>query len=148
MAEQDSINIARGVVEAFNNDDWERMAGLLTPDSLYRELGTQREMRGSAEIMQALQGWKQAMPDVKASVTNALASGNTALLEVVWEGTHTGPLQSPGGTIPASGKLQRTPSAFIFEITGDKVKESRNYFDMVTFLQQIGLQYATIGLEP
>jgi steroid delta-isomerase-like uncharacterized protein len=138
MAEQDSINIARGVVEAFNNDDWDRMAGLLTADSLYRELGTQRELRGPAEIIQALQGWKQAMPDVKASVTNALASGNTALLEVVWEGTHTGPLQSPGGTIPASGKRQRTPSAFIFEIEGDKVKESRNYFDMVTFLQQIG----------
>ena len=81
---------------------------------------------------------KQAMPDVKGKVTGALESGNEVVLEVTWQGTQTGPLEGPGGTIPASGKRQTTPAAWIFDFDGDKVKESRQYFDMVAFLQQIG----------
>lgn len=78
------------------------------------------------------------MPDVKGTVTNAFASGNTVVLEINWQGTHTGPLEMPSGTIPASGKRQSTPSAWIFQFEGDRIKESRSYFDMVTLLQQIG----------
>ncbi len=78
------------------------------------------------------------MPDIKGTVTNAFASGDTVALEITWEGTHTGPLEGPGGTIPASGRRQVTPSAFIFTFQADKIKESRNYFDIMTLLQQIG----------
>ena len=78
------------------------------------------------------------MPDAKGAVTNSLASGNTVTLEITWTGTHTGPLVSPAGTIPASGKSQTTPAAWILEFEGEKIKESRHYFDMVTLLSQIG----------
>ena len=138
MSGQDLVGIASGMVDAFNAADWDRAAGHLTSDAVYNELGTQRSIKGPDEIIKALQGWKQAMPDVKGTVTKASAIDNTAVLEVTWEGTHTGDLETPGGTIPASGKRQRTPAAWILEFEGDKIKESRHYFDMVTFLQQIG----------
>ncbi len=77
------------------------------------------------------------MPDVKGTVTNALASGNSVVLEITWEGTQTGPLETPDGTIPASGKRAVTPATWVFDFEGDKIKESRQYFDMVTFLSQI-----------
>lgn len=134
----DLVNIARDVVDAFNNDDWARSEAPLTPATLYNEVGTQRRLHGPAEIIPALQGWKQAMPDVKGTITNAVASGNTVTLEITWEGTQTGALEGPGGTIPASGKRQITPSAWIFEFDGEKIKESRHYFDMMSLLQQIG----------
>jgi steroid delta-isomerase-like uncharacterized protein len=134
----DVIKIAREVVDAFNASDWERSKAPLKEDTLYNEVGTERQLRGPGEIIPALQAWKEAMPDVKGKVTNALVSGNNAVLEVTWEGTHTGPLQSPGGAIPASGKRQTTPSAWVFEFEGDKIRESRNYFDMLSFLRQIG----------
>ena len=138
MAGQDLTAVASGVVDAFNKNDWERSAAALAPNSLYNEVGTQRRLQGSDEIIAALKGWKQAMPDVKGTVTKAFASGNTAVLEVIWQGTQTGPLETPGGTIPASGKSQMTPAAWIFEFEGDKIRESRQYFDMAAFLQQIG----------
>ena len=78
------------------------------------------------------------MPDVKGTVTNAFASGNNAVLEVTWEGTQTGPMDGPGGTLPPSGKRQTTRAAWVFEFDGDKIKESRQYFDMLSFMQQIG----------
>ncbi len=138
MTEQDLIKTARSVLEAFNDNDWDRFGSLMTANSLYNEVGTQRRLQGVAKISQGLQSWKEAMPDVKGTVTNAFANTDRAVLEVRWEGTHTGPLAGPGGTIPASGKPQVTTSAWVFEFEGDKIKESRNYFDMLSLLQQIG----------
>ena len=65
-------------------------------------------------------------------------AGQRVVLEVTWEGTQTGEMVTEQGTIPPSGKRQKTPSAFIFDYENGKLKESRNYFDMLTFLQQIG----------
>ena len=128
---------AKSVVEAFNNDDWDGARGLMG-DSTYNELGTQRSLAGGDAIVEALQGWKAAMPDVKGTVTSATESGQRVVLEVTWEGTQTGELESEQGTIPPSGKRQKTPSAFIFDYENGNLKESRNYFDMLTFLKQIG----------
>jgi steroid delta-isomerase-like uncharacterized protein len=128
---------ARNVVEAFNNDDWDTMRGLVG-DSTYNELGTQRSLAGADAIIEALRGWKAAMPDVKGTVTGAVEDGERVLLEVTWEGTQTGEMVTEQGTIPPSGKRQRTPSAFVFDFEGGTLKESRNYFDLLTFLKQIG----------
>lgn len=137
MAEQNLIAVAREVVDAFNVGDLERSVAPHA-NGLLNEVGTQRRLNGKDEILEALKGWKQAMPDVKGTVTNAFASGNTVVLEITWQGTQTGPLEMPSGTIPASGKRQSTPAAWIFQFDGDKIKESHHYFDMVTLLQQIG----------
>ena len=85
-------------------------------------------------------GWKQAFPDAAGAVTSAFASGDTAVLEVTWKGTHTGPLTTAEGTIPASGKRQEVPAAIFYTFEGDTIKESRHYFDSLTLLKQIGAQ--------
>ena len=138
MAEQDLIKVARGLVDAFNRSDWEGCRAALAADSLYDEVGTSRRLQGVAQIIQCLQGWKGAMPDVKGTVTNAFATGNTAVLEVTWQGTHTGPLPGPTGTLPATGKQQTTRSGWLLNFDGGRIKESRHYFDMLSFMQQIG----------
>ena len=136
MTEQELIAKARGVVDAFSAGDLERMVA--PHDGVYHEFGTQRTMNGRDEIKEGLGGWKKAMPDAKATIRNALASGNTVVLELTWEGTQTGPLETPDGTIPASGKRQVTPATWVFDFEGDRIKESRHYFDMATILSQIG----------
>ena len=137
MGEQDLIKLAKEAVESFNKDDLDRASALLGT-GVYNEVGTGRRLQGQSEILPALQGWKKAMPDVKGTVTSAVASGNTAVLEVTWQGTQTGPLEGPGGALPPSGKRQTTPAAWVFEFDGDKIKESRQYFDMMSLMQQIG----------
>ena len=110
---------AKNIVEAFNNDDWETTRELLG-DSTYNELGTQRSLAGADAIIEAMQGWKAAMPDVKGTVTSACESGQEVVLELTWEGTQTGELATEQGTIPPSGKRQRTPAAFVFQFEGGK----------------------------
>ena len=134
------VKIAREQVDAFNRGDWESMRAGLAAESHYDELGTRRKIDGPEKIVELFKGWRQAFPDAIGRVTSTVASGNKAALEVTWKGTHTGPLVTAEGTIPASGKSQETPAAFFFTFAGDKIKTSRHYFDSLTLLKQIGAQ--------
>ena len=140
MTAEQMVRIAREHVDAFGAGDWERLQAGLTPDACYDELGTQREVEGPEQIVELFKGWKQAFPDAVGTVTSAIAGGDTVALEVTWNGTHTGPLTTAEGTIPASGKHQETPAAVFFAFAGDKIKASRHYFDSLTLLKQIGAQ--------
>ena len=134
------VKIAREQIDAFNTGDWERVRAGLASDSRFDELGTERKADGPEKIVELFRGWKQAFPDAVGTVTSAIASGDTAAMEVTWKGTHTGPLTTAEGTIPASGKRQETPAVIFFTFEGDKIKESRHYFDSLTLLKQIGAQ--------
>ena len=139
MAEQDFVKAARGVVNAFNAGDWDGCKAALASDSVYDEIGTSRRMQGVAAIISAWQAWKQAMPDVKGTVDQAFASGDTVVIEITWMGTKTGPLQGPSGTIPATGKQQTARASWVLNFNGGKIKDSRHYFDMLSFMQQLGV---------
>ena len=131
------IDIAKQGIEAFNSGDWDAVKELFTANPTYNELASGRSITGADAIVEALQGWKTAFPDATGTVTNAFASGDQVSLEISWNGTHTGPLETPSGTIPASGKEQTTPASMTVILDGDKIAEERHYFDMMTLLSQI-----------
>src|SRR3970282_1014158 len=108
------IKVAREQVDAFNSGDWERVRAGLVSDARYDELGTERKIEGPEKIVEVFKGWKQAFPDAAGTVTSAFASGDTAVLEVTWKGTHTGPLTTAEGPLPASGKRQETAGALFY----------------------------------
>jgi steroid delta-isomerase-like uncharacterized protein len=139
MTEQTLIDAARGAVDAFNADDWDAYEAGLTADSVYDEVGTSRRIEGVAAIIATMQGWKQAFPDVKGTIDHAFADGDTVVLEVTWKGTHSGPLRGPSGAIPATGRQQTTRTSWVLTFDGDKVTNSRHYFDMLSLLQQLGV---------
>jgi steroid delta-isomerase-like uncharacterized protein len=132
------IRLAREHVEAFNESDWERLQAGLAADARYHELATQRKVEGQEKVVELYKGWKTAFPDAAGNVTSAVGSGNMAALEVTWTGTHNGPLETADGTIPASGKRQETPAVIVFTFEGGKIKDDRQYFDLMTLLKQIG----------
>jgi steroid delta-isomerase-like uncharacterized protein len=134
------VKIAREQVDAFSSGNWELLRGTLAYDSRYHELGTQRKIEGPEKIVELFKAWKSAFPDGAGTVTSTVSNGNQVALEVTWKGTHSGPLETAEGTIPASGKHQETPAAIFFTFEGNKIKESRHYFDSLTLLKQIGAQ--------
>jgi steroid delta-isomerase-like uncharacterized protein len=135
---KDPITIARENVEAGNAQDWPRFKATLADGVVYDEVGTGRKLKGADQWVEAYQGWFQAFPDVKGNITNAFASGDTAIVELTWDGTQTGPLVGPAGTIPPSGKRQKTRATLVLTIDDGKIKEAHHYFDMLSLLQQIG----------
>ena len=135
---QGAEKLGRALVDAHSVGDWAAVKGALSPDSVYEEYGTQRRIEGSDAIVAALQGWRRAFPDVKGTVNRVTSGENTAALEITWRGTHMGPLETPNGSVPASGKPLDLQTFWVVDIQDDSVRSSRHYFDTLTILQQIG----------
>ncbi len=135
MPDQPLIDAARAYIEAFNSADWDRFEAILTPDSVYDEVGTGRRAEGREAILELFEGWKHTMPDARGTVTSALASGSEVVLEVSWKGTMTG----PWGDTPATGRQQTTRAALFLRFSGEAVSESRQYFDSLALLQELGV---------
>ncbi len=138
MASSDPTAIAGELIDAFNQSDWARFKALLAPDVHYEETGTQRRIQGADAYVQLCQGWKNALPDVTGTIRNTVASNNTVVQEITWDGTHTGLLESPSGTIPPSGNRIVTQASLWLILQGDKAQEIHHYLDVLTLLQQIG----------
>jgi steroid delta-isomerase-like uncharacterized protein len=132
------IDAAKAPELAYNDKNWNAVRASVTSDVLYDEIATRRRLQGADQVIAAWQGWAKAFPDSKATFNNAFASGTTVVLELTWQGTHTGPLETPAGTIAATGKRIEVRGCVVSELVGDKTKVQRHYFDMATLLEQIG----------
>ena len=135
---QDNIGVLRDQIEAFCAKDWSRFKATLSDDAVYMEKPTQRRVQGAEAIMQLVKGWADAFPDPTAKIIKTFAAGDTAVVELEWQGTHKGPLAGPMGSIPPTGKRGKVDAIQIATFERGKVKELHHYFDLVTLLQQLG----------
>ena len=140
--QEDRSRRAEEVVEAYNNGDWERFRASHASDVVYEEVGTGQRAEGMDEYMQLLEGWQQAIPDGAAMIRCTVQSGDTVVMELVWKGTQTGDLQTPGGTVPASGRQIEVEATMWSDFEGDQVRKTRHYVDIMTMLQQLGADTA------
>jgi steroid delta-isomerase-like uncharacterized protein len=139
LSPQQLIDAGKAPTLAYNQKDWNAVRASITPDFIYDEVGTGRKVQGVDQTITLFKGWAEAIPDSKATVDNAVASGNTVLLELTWRGTHSGPLQTPKGSFAATGKKIEIRACAVVELVNGKAKVQRHYFDMATLLQQLGI---------
>jgi steroid delta-isomerase-like uncharacterized protein len=83
--------------------------------------------------------WLKAFPDGKMTVRTELVSEPWVVQEVVMEGTHTAPLESPNGPIPATYKKVKGYGVQILKVENGKIAEARIYFDQLDQMSQLGL---------
>ena len=146
VSPQVMIEAAKTMIIAYNDKNWERAKAAITPDFLYDEVATGRRIEGADETLAAWKGWAQAFPDSKASFDRSYVAGNdTVVLELTWRGTHKGPLGTAMGNIAATGKSIEVRALAIVELKGEKARSQRQFFDMATLLQQIGLKWSATG---
>ena len=136
----DPIALAKEGVDTFNQADWGRTRDISAPDVVYLELATGTRVQGVDGFVEVSKGWRSAFPDAKGTVTSALASGDTAVIEITWEGTQKGDLRTPSGeTIPATGKKVTLPAVQIVRTSGGKIAETKHYFDLMSMMAQLGV---------
>ena len=133
------VDVAKGSVLAYNEKNWDKVRETVTPNVVYEEVATQRRAQGVNDVLTIWRGWAAALPDSKATFNKDYVSGNTVVLELTWNGTHTGALRSPNGDIAPTGKRITLRACQILEIAGEKVSSIRQYFDMATLLEQLGV---------
>jgi steroid delta-isomerase-like uncharacterized protein len=134
----DLLHASADLIDAFNEADWERFRGVLSSDTVYTETGTGRRVEGADAYVTLCQGWKVALPDVRGTIRGAIATEDQVAQEILWEGTHTGPMETPGGTLPPSGAQISVEASLWLRFHGDEAREVHHYLDVLSLLQQIG----------
>jgi steroid delta-isomerase-like uncharacterized protein len=136
---QQLIEAAKGPFIGYNDKNWDKIRTLLTSDFVYDEVANNRKAQGIDQVITLWQGWATALPDSRCTFDSTVASGDTVVIEVTWRGTHKGPLQTPKGPIAPTGKRIEIRACNVIRMEGEKAKSHRQYFDMATMLQQLGV---------
>jgi steroid delta-isomerase-like uncharacterized protein len=140
LSPQALTDAAKALILAYNDKNWDKCKASITPDFVYDEVATGRKVTGADQTIDIWKGWAQAFPDSKGSFLGTYVTNSGAVvLEVNWKGTHKGPLQTPNGPIAATGKRIDVRACLIIEVAGERAKSQRQYFDMATLFQQLGV---------
>jgi predicted ester cyclase len=138
--DQDPMTVATALIERFNSRDY---TGMIEEDGGgavdYTEVGTGRRITEPGEMVAALTAWVTAFPDVRGTVLSAMRDGDRLCAELHWEGTHTGPLVTASGTLPATGNRTSTRAAELFTIRDGRVVDIVHYLDIMTMMTQLGV---------
>ena len=131
------VEVLQRYLDAFNRADWPTYKSTLTPDSVHIEPGGM-ELHGPDASAEGVNVFKVAFPDLTGEVVRLITGDKEAAAEIVWTGTHTGPLVTPSGTIPPTGRPITVHATKVFAFEGDLIKYSRHYWDMTELLGAIG----------
>jgi steroid delta-isomerase-like uncharacterized protein len=134
----DLAALTRESIAAFNRADWDGVCATRDPAGVYEETGTGRRIEGIDALIEALQAWRSAFPDVTGEVVRVLVEGDTSTVEVRWRGTHTGPLATAAGVLPATGAGVEIWSAMWLTWMDGRIVHERHHLDMLSMLAQIG----------
>ncbi|MFI7583149.1 ester cyclase [Kocuria sp. M1N1S27] len=127
-------------IAALNAHDAAGFASTYGPEAIVYTAASPEPVRGRAAIQQDTQQWFTAMPDMTMEIEELVVDGPTAAMRLLFVGTHTGPLLTPSGAVPPTGRRVSVPMAVFnrHDESGTTEVEHR-YLDMMAMAQQLGL---------
>ena len=128
---------ARGI-QAFNDADWDALRELCSPSVVYTETGTGLRLEGMDACDVAWHAWRTAMPDLTGTVLRTLEDGDLAAIEIRWVGTQTGPLATPDGEIPPTGRRMEVTSTQWVTVHDGHTQQIDHHLDVMGMLSQLG----------
>ena len=146
MSTQENAAIARAVYEAFNDHDLERAGALAAEDMEFVDVPSGRALRGPEGFVDGMRAWIAACSDASVEIVEMIAGeGGSVTTEFVGRGTHDGPLVTPGGEIPPTGRSLELRYCEVYRMRDGKIASARLYYDAATLLGQLGLLPAPEG---
>ena len=127
----------RRLADALNERDWHSYADQFTEDLVVhapgiRSVGRQARVKWVHDLF-------LAFPDGQIRLDRVLAEDDCICAEVTFEGTHTAPMPSPSGPVPATGREVMFPYCLVMRLRDNKIAEVHEYFDRVELRTQLGL---------
>jgi steroid delta-isomerase-like uncharacterized protein len=139
MSLQENLNLERKIIDSFNHHNLKEAEQYVDEKCQFIDVPFNMKGQGLDGFRQFVGGWEKAFPDSKMVVTNMIGNDDTVVIEFTGTGTHRGPLVTPQGEIPPTGKHVEIPFTEIDKIRNGKVVESKIYYDALTMLQQVGV---------
>lgn len=132
-------NLATEIYNRFTNNDFDGVLALATDDWVGVAHHVGMTFNGKEGFLQFMQGFKATFPDCTIILKNQVITPDQVVNEFDWTGTHTGPLMTPSGAVPPTGKMVRSAACEVWGIRDGKLASIQNYQDGTTILAQLGL---------
>ncbi|MFC9292431.1 ester cyclase [Streptomyces sp. NPDC057052] len=135
----DNEAFVRDLFRAWNERDYDAIAGSVSQDCTLVEEGSGRTLKGPEGFTRLARAMFDAMPDGTFTLDHLTSQGDTVVVEYTGSGTQTGDLVLHAGTVPATGREVTVHACDIYEVEDDKIKRGRAYLDTGAIMSQLGL---------
>jgi steroid delta-isomerase-like uncharacterized protein len=133
-------DLAKKWTEAFNQHDARGVAANYAQDCVAYDPLYPEPLKGRAAIEKDAADFFRAFPDLRAEIIDIFEKGDRAAGEIKLTGTHTGPMTTPMGEVPATGKRVEVRGALVGRLNAEKlIVEERRYYDTGGMMKQLGL---------
>jgi steroid delta-isomerase-like uncharacterized protein len=112
----------------------ERIDTIFTEDGIYEDVAGGQTVHGREAIKQLLRAAYAWAPDFRVTMKSLVVADDSAATEWVSEGIQTGRI----GDLPASGNSFCLRGVSILAFRDGKIAKVTDYYDMATFLRQLG----------
>jgi steroid delta-isomerase-like uncharacterized protein len=136
---EDGSSIVHKLIDGFNNKDYDAIEGLAAENFELIDVASGEKFSGREGARRNAEGWITAFPDAKIEVLNLVSGGDWAVVEAVGRGTHSGPLKTPGGEVPPTGRHMELHYCSLIKVQDGKIVEERDYYDGMTVATQLGM---------
>jgi steroid delta-isomerase-like uncharacterized protein len=134
---QTNAEMTRKVHDLFSKNQFDECVKFAAPNVQVVAHSIGMTFNGHTEFRNFMAGFKQSFPDMVITHNNSIALGDKVAVEFTATGTHTGPLQTPNGEIPASGKKVEIKVCEFWEWKNGKITKITNYQDASSLMRQI-----------
>jgi steroid delta-isomerase-like uncharacterized protein len=135
----DNADVVRQMMQAINDHDRDAVVSLVASSFQQVDVATGQTYDGPAGMGEYYDFWLGAFPDGRVELTNLVASGDTVVTEYTGRGTNTGPLRTPEGEIPPTGRSVELAMCDVSRVEGGKIVAARSYYDSSSLIRQLGL---------
>jgi len=133
-AEANKAAIRRIYEEVINKGNLAAVDDVVAANLAYHGPGGM-ELKGPAEVKEFVTAIRIAFPDVCMTVENMIAEGDYVAHRARFTGTHQGDFR---GIAPTGNRVTFTAN-YLSRFAGDKEAEAWEEFDMLSFMQQLGV---------
>ncbi|TDW79473.1 ester cyclase [Kribbella sp. VKM Ac-2566] len=137
-ATDSAAEILQRNITALNNRDLETYLSNQHPDVTITLPGGV-QVHGRDQVRASTQVMFAAFPDGKLQFGEQVLADDAAATEVVFTGTHTGPLATPAGEVPPTGRAVRTTTVSMLRFRDGMILTERVIGDELELARQLGL---------
>lgn len=123
---------------AFNSKDLDAFVGNEAPDIEFVIPGG-IVLTGRDQVRDYMKILWEAFPDISVTAHHQVVSGDTAVTEATFTGTHTGTLMTPQGDIPATGRSVQGRQVAVQRVRDGQIRSEHLYFDQLDFIGALGV---------
>jgi ketosteroid isomerase-like protein len=130
------VRDAYAIAEQMDLEGWK---SLFADDGIFIDESVKITYSGPKDLDYPVRNYGTAFADMHRELYDFWAVGNTVFVRLALQGTHTGPLQTPFGTVPPAGNRMDAPCVDIWELENGKIKKFDCYPEGSIILTQLGV---------